>query len=277
MWTVAAIVLAAMMLMSKHEEPAETRMLTKLELRSYGGHGSKPSYLAIGGKVFDVSKGARFYGKGGGYSHFVGRDASRGFITGDFKGDLTDNVADFTPEQFAGLAEWIRFYHKEYTYKGRLVGAFYDIKGKPTDQLKKAQTAAQQAKTNEQLIRESEASYPRCNVRWSDRDGGHVSCDGENTRPRKIFVQLPGGKPATRCACMQGDGWSDVRQVYPGCSPSAQVCQTSPPSKPAQQQVQEQLQEEKAEEQAGTEHGGMEQQPQQTGGLPAGQTEHVEL
>jgi hypothetical protein len=183
-------------------------------------------------------------------------------------------------------------------------------------------------------MRESEAAYPRCNVRWSDRDGaptqpaalhtcrsaplsrsqapttlhapclvtpgtplgppsshhrynattrpppapcrptrpgGHVSCEGENTRPRKIFVQLPGGKPATRCACMQGDGWSDVRQVYPKCSPSSQVCQTSPPSKPAVKQVQaqeEQVQPQQAQEGEQEQEEGTDQQQQQTGGLP---------
>lgn len=55
-------------------------------------------------------------------------------------------------------------------------------------------------------------------------------CDGEDLRPRKIFIQLPGGKPAERCACMEGIGWSDVRQVYPDCAPEAKSCQVSPPS-----------------------------------------------
>lgn len=40
--------------------------------------------LSILGEVFDVSKGAKHYGRGGGYQGFTGRDASRAFVTGDF-------------------------------------------------------------------------------------------------------------------------------------------------------------------------------------------------
>ena len=48
-----------------------------------------PPSLALGppsilGKVFDVSKGAKHYGKGGAYRGFTGRDASRAFVSGDF-------------------------------------------------------------------------------------------------------------------------------------------------------------------------------------------------
>lgn len=39
---------------------------------------------SILGEVFDVSKGEKYYGKKGAYKGFVGRDASRAFITGDF-------------------------------------------------------------------------------------------------------------------------------------------------------------------------------------------------
>ena len=37
-------------------------------------------------------------------------------------------------------------------------------------------------------------------------------CDG-GAYPRKLFGQLPGGKPTTRCACFKELGWSDLRQV----------------------------------------------------------------
>ena len=42
--------------------------------------------------------------------------------------------------------------------------------------------------------------------------GGFVWCDS-GQHPRKIFSQLPGGKPTTFCACFKEVGWSDVRQV----------------------------------------------------------------
>jgi len=35
-------------------------------------------------QVFDVTKGRKHYGPGGGYSFFSGRDGSRAFVSGDF-------------------------------------------------------------------------------------------------------------------------------------------------------------------------------------------------
>ena len=53
------------------------------ELAQYDGSDlSKPIYLAINGKVFDVSAGPKYYGKGGSYGYFSGKDASRAYITG---------------------------------------------------------------------------------------------------------------------------------------------------------------------------------------------------
>ena len=43
--------------------------------------------------MFDVTRGEKHYGKDGGYHFFSGVDASRAFVTGEFKGDgLVDNV-----------------------------------------------------------------------------------------------------------------------------------------------------------------------------------------
>ena len=56
----------------------------------------KPIYLAVMGKVFDVSKGRRFYAEGGGYSFFTGIDGTRAFVSGNFtKEGLRDDIEDF--------------------------------------------------------------------------------------------------------------------------------------------------------------------------------------
>ncbi len=47
-----------------------------------GSDESKPILLSVLGKVFDVTKGKRFYAKGGSYAFFAGRDASRAYTTG---------------------------------------------------------------------------------------------------------------------------------------------------------------------------------------------------
>lgn len=51
-----------------------SRLFTKEELWEHyrGGEGSKGLHLAIMGRVYDVKKGIKHYGPGGGYSFFAG-------------------------------------------------------------------------------------------------------------------------------------------------------------------------------------------------------------
>ena len=49
-----------------------------------------------------------------------GRDASRAFITGDYSEEgLTDDVLDLNDQELRGLQDWLVFYKREYTYKGK--------------------------------------------------------------------------------------------------------------------------------------------------------------
>ena len=90
--------------------------LTEEELLAYDGtDSSKPIYLAIDGSIYDVSTSPAFYGPGGNYHHFVGRDATRAWVTEcwDSPDQLTwrmDGVLDmFTPryldEELEGAAQ----------------------------------------------------------------------------------------------------------------------------------------------------------------------------
>ncbi|KAH8698618.1 putative heme/steroid binding domain protein [Talaromyces proteolyticus] len=67
--------------------------LTPSELALYNGSDpSLPIYLALNGTIIDVSANPSIYGPGGGYHFFVGRDASRAFVTGCFQEDLTNDM-----------------------------------------------------------------------------------------------------------------------------------------------------------------------------------------
>ncbi|KXS96537.1 hypothetical protein AC579_4613 [Pseudocercospora musae] len=56
--------------------------LTEEELKAYDGTDpEKPIYLGINGTIFDVSASPAFYGPGGHYNHFVGKDATRAWVT----------------------------------------------------------------------------------------------------------------------------------------------------------------------------------------------------
>ena len=110
------------------------RVLTKAELKEYDGSvDGKGPYLAVLGQVFDVSKGKDHYGPGGGYSFFSGADGSRAFVTGEFnEAGLVDDVTGLSHQDYLGLQEWLEFYHKDYSYVGKLEGKFYDAEGKAT-------------------------------------------------------------------------------------------------------------------------------------------------
>ncbi|TKX19330.1 hypothetical protein C1H76_8516 [Elsinoe australis] len=67
--------------------------LTDQELAVYDGSDpAKPIYLALNGTIYDVSVGRNYYGPGGMYGFFSGKDASRAFITGCFDTDLTPDM-----------------------------------------------------------------------------------------------------------------------------------------------------------------------------------------
>lgn len=68
-------------------------LLTPSELsRHDGSDPTLPLYLALNGTIYDVSASAHMYGPGGGYAFFAGRDATRAFVTGCFREDLTGDM-----------------------------------------------------------------------------------------------------------------------------------------------------------------------------------------
>lgn len=67
--------------------------MTLEELEPFNGEDEdKPIYIAIDGTIFDVSASPKFYGPGGGYHIFAGRDATRAFVTGCFEADATADM-----------------------------------------------------------------------------------------------------------------------------------------------------------------------------------------
>ena len=223
------------------------RLLTKEELAQYTGENEGPVYLGILGSVYDVTRGKKHYGPGGGYSFFSGRDGSRAFVTGDFtdKG-LTDDVSGFTNAEVLSLEEWKRFYSKDYTYVGKLVGNFYDSHGKPTA----AQTHYQKALEKALAAKKAEDAmmqvFPPCNSQWSQ--GGHtrVWCTNRSGGIQRDWVGVPRryfqpGKDKPQCVCVrnsgppydaednashnnQGDLGNPNLKLYDGCDVNADSC-----------------------------------------------------
>ena len=127
----------------RSDQMTTTKLLTPDDLKK-----ETKLYLAILGEVYDVSKGGKHYQRGGRYEFFVGKDASRAYVTGDFKNDLNDRIDDLSEAQVADLFnKWKKFYEKTYTHVGHVVGAFYDANGAKTEQLLKAEKSLEAQKS----------------------------------------------------------------------------------------------------------------------------------
>jgi len=99
------------------------------QLAAYDGKdASKPIYVAIKGKVFDVTAKREMYGPGAGYNIFAGKDASKGLgqcplpivfralmSPGMSSLDPKDAIADYsslTEAQIKTLDQWEAFFEK---------------------------------------------------------------------------------------------------------------------------------------------------------------------
>jgi membrane-associated progesterone receptor component len=113
----------------KPPPPVVFRTFTPLTLIEYDGTKGKPIYFAVKGRVFDVSAGRNFYGPGGPYENFAGRDASRGLAFGSFDENMLtedlngplDNLKDLTDDQKEALTGWEERFLEKYLVVGKLV------------------------------------------------------------------------------------------------------------------------------------------------------------
>ncbi|KAJ3311970.1 hypothetical protein HDV04_003466 [Boothiomyces sp. JEL0838] len=111
-----------------HKKVIELRDFTPKELVDFNGTDGKPIYLAVCGKVFDVSSKPDFYGPGSMYENFSGRDASRGLAKNSFDPSVLtdvdlpiDKLDNLTAEEKNSLEEWFQFFSGKYTCIGQLV------------------------------------------------------------------------------------------------------------------------------------------------------------
>ncbi|XP_010895336.2 neuferricin [Esox lucius] len=209
------------------------RLITKDELSLYNGdENSRGLYLAILGQVFDVEKGMKHYGPGGGYHFFAGKDATLAFVTGDFTDPgLTDDVSGLSPAQVVALYDWLAFYHKDYRPVGRLVGRFYGESGEPTEALLKVEAVLEEGKRLKDQAKAENQNLPACNSEWSSARNGRVWCSTKSGGvqrdwagvPRKLFSP---GSGRSRCVCVQNSSRLENVNIreYEGCPPYAESC-----------------------------------------------------
>eukprot|EP00039_Didymoeca_costata_P020562 m.341676 g.341676 ORF g.341676 m.341676 type:complete len:467 (+) comp20340_c0_seq1:83-1483(+) len=97
--------------------------MTLEELAKFNGEDDSPLYLAILGRIYDVSAGKSFYGPGRSYHHYIAKDATRSFATGCAKPEcLVPSVVGLSETQKREAYRWLELYeyHDKYKYIGRV-------------------------------------------------------------------------------------------------------------------------------------------------------------
>lgn len=109
-------------------QPLEFTSYTPLTLQKFNGTDGTPVLIAVRNKVYDVSAGRNFYGPGGPYANFAGRDASRGLAKSSFEASMLtdvdqpiDKLDDLTPLEIGTLADWEQLFIGKYPVVGDLV------------------------------------------------------------------------------------------------------------------------------------------------------------
>ncbi|KAK9098117.1 hypothetical protein Syun_025162 [Stephania yunnanensis] len=97
--------------------------LSSDQLKQFDGRDpDKPIYVAIKGRVFDVSSGETFYGPGGSYCSFAGRDASRALAKmSKNEEDICASIDGLTEKELGVLADWETKFEAKYPVVGRVV------------------------------------------------------------------------------------------------------------------------------------------------------------
>ncbi|OQR99450.1 hypothetical protein ACHHYP_06148 [Achlya hypogyna] len=193
----AVLVFTSMHLINSHEDTARVLhaisrgprvpgghheyRLTKKELALFDGVAEPRIFLAVLGQVFDVTSGAKHYGPGGAYRHFVGIDRSRAFSSG--MASDGEDVSSFTDKQLLDVHRWLVFFDGNAAYErmGTVEGVYYDKLGHATSLMQELRERIRDAKRAEEAIK----AIDTCNMEWKAGEGSVVWCQDPDKYPRK--------------------------------------------------------------------------------------------
>ncbi len=100
------------------------------EIHEYNSTNAKKILLSIMGIVYDVTTGKDFFGKGGPYDVYAGRDCTYALATMDLANSAVDKFEYELDEKFSDsqtLADWIAYFDFKYLRVGELVDRTHPI------------------------------------------------------------------------------------------------------------------------------------------------------
>jgi len=111
-----------------YPEPMPQGDMTVAELKRYDGSDpTVPVLVAAKGKVYDMTKGRDYYGKGAPYNCFAGIDCSRALAKVSLdKKDLNADCAGLFASERDVLNDWVRKFEDKYPFVGILVDSAYN-------------------------------------------------------------------------------------------------------------------------------------------------------
>ncbi|MCL7042695.1 hypothetical protein MKW94_024648 [Papaver nudicaule] len=97
--------------------------LTLEQLKQFDGSDeSKPIYVALKGRIFDVTTGKSFYGPGGSYCMFAGKDASRALAKMSKNDeDVCASLEGLSEKEIGVLNDWEKKFEAKYPVVGSVL------------------------------------------------------------------------------------------------------------------------------------------------------------
>lgn len=135
-----------------------------------------------------------------------------------------------SPREIYSLRQWRDFYDKDYKYKGKLIGRFYDKDGTETPYYLKVNQQIEYAIQERENELKQENQYPGCNIEWKEETGTKVWCTLKSGGKERDWVGVPrkffkSGDISFRCACIRDiDLDSKNIREYEGCDSKATSC-----------------------------------------------------
>lgn len=208
------------------------RVISREELSlADSANSSSIHYLSIVGHVFNVSAGRSYYGKGGSYSFFAGRDATRAFASGDFteKG-LLESAEGLEPAACLAIEKWRKFFmsHAKYEFLGYLEDSLY--MNAATQTPKFAMLQLQECAGTGEIESIAARSKAFCNTEWDLRTNiRRVWCgdeDSSDMAPRKALFATHDGGLKEQCMCIPIQQLASRKDLleYDGCDSRGLSC-----------------------------------------------------